>query len=127
VNTGQNPNRGSRQIAYEADTSHPTPDPASYPHLRPTLDHLSGLPHPLPLPFASPRHYELDFPCDPRGPGIARITLRAILDAHGLAQLTDRAELLASELATNSVRHTKGPASVRLQWLHPVLRVPSGT
>jgi len=30
---------------------------------------------------------------------------------------------LTSEFATNSVRHTKGPASVRLQWLHPVLRV----
>ena len=30
---------------------------------------------------------------------------------------------MTSELATNSVRYTKGPASVRLQWLHPVLRV----
>ncbi|WP_343041664.1 ATP-binding protein [Streptomyces typhae] len=79
--------------------------------------------HPQPLPFTDPWHYELHFPCDPRGPRIARVTLRAVLDAHGLTDLTDRAELLASELATNSVRHTKGPVSVRLQWLHPVLRV----
>ncbi|MFE7841164.1 ATP-binding protein [Streptomyces sp. NPDC057474] len=76
-----------------------------------------------PLPFTAPWSYELHFPCDPRAPGIARLTLRAVLTAHGLAQLTDRAELLASELATNSVRHTKGPAFVRLHWLDPVLRV----
>lgn|GEM_PF-1001886 len=80
-------------------------------------------PHPVPLSFAAPWHYELHFPCDPRAPGIARLTLRAVLAAHGLAGLADRAELLTSELATNSVRHTKGPASVRLQWLCPVLRV----
>ncbi|MEW2572443.1 ATP-binding protein [Streptomyces sp. NPDC047070] len=97
------------------------PDPT--PYLLPALDPLSGTPHPPPLPFTAPWCYELHFPRDPRGPGIARVTLRAVLDAHGLAPLTDRAELLASELATNSVRHTQGPASVRLQWLCPVLRV----
>lgn len=99
------------------------PPPHATPYLLPTLDPLSGLPHPPPLPFTAPWHYELRFPCDPRGPGIARLTLRAVLAAHGLTELCDRAELLTSELATNSVRHTKGPASVRLQWLHPVLRV----
>ncbi|MET9850743.1 ATP-binding protein [Streptomyces ossamyceticus] len=99
------------------------PPPTATPYLLPALDPLSGLPHPPPLPFTAPWHYELHFPCDPRGPGIARVTLRAVLGAHGLAELTDRAELLACELATNSVRHTRGPASVRLQWLHPVLRV----
>lgn len=46
----------------------------------------------------------------------------AILRAHGLGELADRAELLVTELATNSVRHTEGPASVRVQWLS-VLRV----
>ncbi|MFJ2265017.1 ATP-binding protein [Streptomyces sp. NPDC087849] len=35
----------------------------------------------------------------------------------------EHAELLTSELTTNSVRHTKGPAAVRLQWWHPVLRI----
>ncbi|TQE22279.1 ATP-binding protein [Streptomyces ipomoeae] len=123
MNTDRNPNRDPLPTAYETDASHLTSVTASPPYLLPALDPLSGLPHPPPLPFSSPWHYELHFPRDPRGPGVARITLRAILDAHGLAQLTDRAELLASELATNSVRHTKGPASVRLQWLYPVLRV----
>ncbi|MCX4805910.1 ATP-binding protein [Streptomyces sp. NBC_01214] len=75
------------------------------------------------MPYAEPWEYELRFPRDPRAPWIARTTLRAVLDAHGLDELADRAELLTSELATNSVRHTKGPASVRLRWAHPVLRV----
>ncbi|WP_308013490.1 ATP-binding protein [Streptomyces beigongshangae] len=79
--------------------------------------------YPEPLPFTAPWVYELHFPCDPRSPAIARLTLRAVLGAYHLADLADRAELLTTELATNSVRHTKGPASVRLQWLHPVLRV----
>ncbi|MEU6991203.1 ATP-binding protein [Streptomyces sp. NPDC046465] len=80
-------------------------------------------PDPTPLPFTAPWSYELHFPCDPRSPGVARLTLRAVLAAHQLGELTDRAELLTTELATNSVRHTKGPASVRLHWLCPVLRV----
>ncbi|MEU8778966.1 ATP-binding protein [Streptomyces sp. NPDC048606] len=78
---------------------------------------------PPPIPYAEPWEYELHFPRDPRAPGVARTTLRAVLGAHGLAELADRAEPLASELATNSVRHTKGPASVRLRWTWPVLRV----
>lgn len=78
---------------------------------------------PAPIPFTDPWEYELRFPRDPRGPGIARTTLRTILTAHGLDELTDRAELLACELATNSIRYTPGPASVRLRWTHPVLRV----
>jgi anti-sigma regulatory factor (Ser/Thr protein kinase) len=117
VSTGQPP------TSEQKPTSAPPTPPRPTPHLLPALDPLTGLPHPPPLPFTAPWHCELHFPCDPRGPGIARVTLRAVLDTHGLAQLADRAELLASELATNSVRHTKGPASVRLQWLHPVLRV----
>ncbi|MEV7195234.1 ATP-binding protein [Streptomyces sp. NPDC093510] len=83
----------------------------------------SSEPAPDPLPFTAPWAYELHFPCDPRSPGIARLTLRAVLAAHHLAELADRAELLTTELATNSVRHTKGPASVRLHWLCPVLRI----
>ncbi|WP_200308310.1 ATP-binding protein [Streptomyces adelaidensis] len=117
MSTGQPPTSDRKP------TSAPPTPPRPTPYLFPALDPLTGLPHPPPLPFTAPWHYELRFPCDPRGPGVARVTLRAVLDAHGLAQLTDRAELLASELATNSVRHTRGPASVRLQWLHPVLRV----
>ncbi|MER5783568.1 ATP-binding protein [Streptomyces mobaraensis] len=80
-------------------------------------------PAPQPLPFTAPWEYELVFPHDPRGPGIARVTLRAVLAVHGLEELADRAELLTSELTTNSVRHAWGPATVRLAWEHPVLRV----
>ncbi|MEU7043176.1 ATP-binding protein [Streptomyces varsoviensis] len=79
--------------------------------------------HPVPIPFTEPWQYELGFPCDPRGPRIARVALRAILDAHEPAELSYRAELLTYELATNSVRHTKTGATVRLHWLYPVLRV----
>lgn len=78
---------------------------------------------PAPLPHDEPWRYELQFPRDPRGPRIARTTLRAVLAAHGLAQLTEKAELLTSELATNAVRHTSGPAAVHLQWRRPALRV----
>lgn len=78
---------------------------------------------PPPIPFAEPWEYELRMPRDPRGPGVARTTLRAVLTAHGLPELTARAELLTSELATNSVRHSAGSAAVRLKWSHPVLRV----
>ncbi|MFB4421799.1 ATP-binding protein [Streptomyces sp. QL37] len=93
-------------------------EPAFHAPYSPDGDH-----HPAPIPFAGPWSYELSFPRDPRGPRIARATLRAVLDAHELSELGYRAELLASELATNSVRHTQGPAGVRLQWRHPVLRV----
>lgn len=79
--------------------------------------------HPAPIPFADPWSYELVFPRDPRGPRIARTTLRVILGAHELDELAYRAELLTSELTTNSVRYALGPAGVRLQWRHPVLRV----
>jgi anti-sigma regulatory factor (Ser/Thr protein kinase) len=63
------------------------------------------------------------FPRDPRGPAVARTTLKAVLGAHGPGEFTDRAELLTSELATNAVRHSLGPATVRLNWANPVLRV----
>jgi hypothetical protein len=46
-----------------------------------------------------------------------------VLTAHGLGELTGRAELLASELATNAVRYSTGPATVHLLWTSPVLRV----
>ncbi|WP_079166480.1 ATP-binding protein [Streptomyces oceani] len=45
------------------------------------------------------------------------------LTAHELYELVERAGLLTSELATNSVCHTKGPAAVRLHWRHHALRV----
>ncbi|WP_240137254.1 ATP-binding protein [Streptomyces sp. MUM 178J] len=87
-------------------------------------DHPAASGHaPAPIPFADPWEYELHFPRDPRGPAIARTTLRAVLTAHRLHELTDRAELLTGELAANAVCYSSGPASVRLRWTLPVLRV----
>ncbi|MGS2590589.1 ATP-binding protein [Streptomyces hebeiensis] len=123
-------NRQQRQEAGPVPSPSPAPATAATrtefqaaPVPGPDTDGHTPRPHPTPIPFADPWHYELRFPCDPRGPRIARATLRAALAAHGLTELTYRAELLASELTTNSVRHTMGPASIRLHWLFPVLRV----
>lgn len=38
---------------------------------------------------------------------------------HGLIRLVDVAELLATELVSNAVRHTKGPAALRIRWSPP--------
>lgn len=62
-----------------------------------------------------PWAYTLQLPHDPRAPGIARATLRTVLAAHGLAELTPTAELLASELLTNAHLHTAGPYALRLR------------
>lgn len=56
--------------------------------------------------------YSLQVPCHPRSPGIARSTLRSVLQGHGLPQLTDTATLLTSELVTNAVRHSPRPPLV---------------
>ncbi|MGW0813304.1 ATP-binding protein [Streptomyces viridiviolaceus] len=40
-----------------------------------------------------------------------------------LIRLVDAAELLATELISNSVRHTKGPAALRVRWSAGVLRI----
>src|SRR5689334_11311990 len=37
------------------------------------------------------------------------------LTPHGLIRLVDTAELLATELISNAVRHTKGPAALRVR------------
>ncbi|MFG2588122.1 ATP-binding protein [Streptomyces sp. NPDC048438] len=61
-----------------------------------------------------PWAYTLQLPQDPRGPGIARATLRTVLTVHGMRDLIDTAELLASELVTNAYRHSSGAYSLRL-------------
>ncbi|MFE9444818.1 ATP-binding protein [Streptomyces sp. NPDC006602] len=66
-----------------------------------------------------PWAYTLHLPHDPHAPGIARATLRTVLAAHGLAELTPTAELLASELLTNAHRHTAGPYALRLRAMEP--------
>ncbi|MGX5182705.1 ATP-binding protein [Streptomyces avermitilis] len=52
-----------------------------------------------------------------------RRTLRLILTMHGLIGLVDTAELPATELVSNAVRHTKGPAALRVSWSAGVLRI----
>lgn len=56
-----------------------------------------------------PWEYCLYVPNDPRAVTVSRRTLRLILTMHGLIRLVDVAELLAAELISNAVRHTKGP------------------
>ncbi|MBA2945290.1 ATP-binding protein [Streptomyces himalayensis] len=70
-----------------------------------------------------PWEYTLYVPHDPRAVTICRRTLRLVLALHQLPQLAEAAELVASELVSNAVRHTKGPAAIRLRWARGVLRV----
>ncbi|MEU7044161.1 ATP-binding protein [Streptomyces varsoviensis] len=67
--------------------------------------------------------YTLYVPHDDRAAAVARATLRAVLALHDLPHLTDRAELLATELLSNALRHTDGPASMRLWWSDGKLRI----
>ncbi|MFI6879281.1 ATP-binding protein [Streptomyces sp. NPDC050400] len=76
-----------------------------------------------PSSFAEPWEYTLYIPNDPRAVTVSRRTLRLVLTVHGPPQLLDVAELLATELVTNAVRHTKGPAALRLRWADGVLRI----
>jgi hypothetical protein len=64
-------------------------------------------------------NYTLHLPHDPRAPGIARGTLRLILTAHEMPELTPTAELLAAELLANSHCHTKGPYALRVRSAEP--------
>ncbi|WP_078948183.1 ATP-binding protein [Streptomyces griseus] len=61
--------------------------------------------------------YALQLPHDPRAARIARVTLRAVLAGHGMSQVRETAELLASELVTNAYRYSTGPATLRLRAL----------
>ncbi len=70
----------------------------------------------MPKNEPEPWEYTLYIPNDPRAVTVARRTLRLILTMHGLIRLTDTAELLAAELVSNAVRHTKGPAALRVRW-----------
>ncbi|MEU9874874.1 ATP-binding protein [Streptomyces phaeochromogenes] len=77
----------------------------------------------MPQNAPEPWEYTLHIPHDPRAVTVCRRTLRLILTIHGLIRLTDVAELLAAELISNAVRHTKGPAALRLRWRDGVLRI----
>ncbi|MCX4584366.1 ATP-binding protein [Streptomyces sp. NBC_01481] len=66
-----------------------------------------------------PWAYTLQLPHDPRAPGIARSTLRAVLRAHRMTELTETAELLASELVTNAHQYSREPCGLRLRAPEP--------
>ncbi|MFE5120607.1 ATP-binding protein [Streptomyces sp. NPDC056669] len=68
-------------------------------------------------PSSDPWTYSLRLPNDPRAARISRVTLRAVLSSHGMTELTDTAELLTCELVTNAVRHSDGPAQLRIRHL----------
>ena len=67
--------------------------------------------------------YSLSLPNDLRAVPISRRTLRLILTMYGLIHLVDTAELIASELVSNAMLHTKGPATLRIGWSDGVLRI----
>jgi anti-sigma regulatory factor (Ser/Thr protein kinase) len=72
---------------------------------------------------ATPWEYTLTIPHDLRAVTVCRRTLRLILTMHGLIGLVDTAELLATELVGNAVRHTKGPVILRVSWKPGTLRI----
>ncbi|MEU1690696.1 ATP-binding protein [Streptomyces hirsutus] len=81
------------------------------------------MPESEPIDSMPPWEYTLHIPNDLRAVTVSRRTLRLILTMHGLIGLVDTAELLATELVSNAVRHTKGPAALRVRWSAGVLRI----
>ncbi|MGY0059394.1 ATP-binding protein [Streptomyces sp. LZ34] len=68
---------------------------------------------------SQPWTYSLRLPHDARAARVARVTLRAVLDGHGMAGLADTAELLTSEMVTNALHYSDGPAQLRLRNMEP--------
>ncbi|WP_406352622.1 ATP-binding protein [Streptomyces sp. NBC_00658] len=58
--------------------------------------------------------YALRLPHDPRAARVARMTVRAALNGHGMREVLEVVELLTSELVTNAYQYAKGNASLRL-------------
>lgn len=73
----------------------------------------------MPLTVTPPWAYTLQLPQDPRGPAIARSTLRTVLTAHGMRPLTAVAELVTSELVTNAYLYSDAPYTLRLRATDP--------
>ena len=71
----------------------------------------------------TPWEYTLYIPHDPRAVGICRRTLADILTAHHLPTLVEPAQLLASELLGNAIRHTAGLAALKLRRSGPSFRL----
>jgi anti-sigma regulatory factor (Ser/Thr protein kinase) len=68
--------------------------------------------------------YALRLPHDPRAARVARTTVRAALNGHGMAHVLDPVELLTSELVTNAYLHAKGRLRVGVWDSHPYIPAP---
>ncbi|KUJ65706.1 hypothetical protein ACZ90_44275 [Streptomyces albus subsp. albus] len=71
----------------------------------------------------TPFEYSFHVPHDPRAVRVARASLRSVLSVHELPELIDRAQLLASELLTNAIVHSKAEADLRVTWANERLRL----
>lgn len=67
--------------------------------------------------------YSLTLPHSAIGSGVARSTVRSILVRHSLTGLADTAELLTSELCSNSYRYADGPEKVSVRRLDGTVHV----
>ncbi|MCZ4100273.1 MULTISPECIES: ATP-binding protein [Streptomyces] len=67
--------------------------------------------------------YSLQLPNNLRCAGVARVALRAMLAAHGRPELTEVAELLASELVGNALEYSDGVVTLRVHWREETLRL----
>ncbi|MET9294913.1 ATP-binding protein [Streptomyces sp. NPDC003077] len=77
--------------------------------------HALAIPAPSPSDPSDDWEYALRIARRPFGPGIARAHVRTVLGRHGITTtITDNAELLVSELTTNSLQHSSGPVDVHL-------------
>ncbi|MCM2420979.1 ATP-binding protein [Streptomyces sp. RKAG293] len=84
---------------------------------------ITTKPVPQPPHPDAPWDYWLQIPHDLRGAGVARGTLRSVLDAHELIPLLDTSALLTSELVANALEYSDGPVSLRLHWRAERLRL----
>ena len=62
-------------------------------------------------------------PNDLRAPREARLAISRFLTGAGLPQLVDDAQLLASELVTNAIRHACGPVQVSARLSEGFVRI----
>ncbi|MFF4951564.1 ATP-binding protein [Streptomyces chattanoogensis] len=70
-------------------------------------------PQPIhPTPSSIRWSYSFRLPHSPQSVRVARLALGAALDGHDMAELVDTAQLLTSEMVTNSYRYTDGPSQV---------------
>jgi anti-sigma regulatory factor (Ser/Thr protein kinase) len=70
-----------------------------------------------------PVRTRLELAAQPTAPGVARGHVRAVAREHGLAELAETAQLLASEIVTNAVRASQHAAARADLAAVPVIRL----